>query len=284
MHIWNIEQFVTQFFQFCVIPGDISALKSVWLLGNEFLRNMEPSFWAAKQASSSLYLTDNYNTKILYAEQWSNIRPFLAWVFNQLIKVLNEPPYILPRYILIMLDRDLITIAELFDYGVLHTIEDTLQWLLKKINQVIETRKQDLMGKRPGAVSTTSEPRLVWVSMLRRPDNLLNKQVHALAWKFNEVLEQVISGNQHSHFLKMEFDKSLHILAIIVVHTNQSHHMLDKDPIIKPNLGTKEDGTMENITNNSVTFFWPYSFQKLLISCVIFLGNTVAIIICKKLC
>ena len=149
---------------------------------------------------------DNYNLRLLYAEQWSNIRPFLARVFNQLIKVLNMPPFMLPRYILIMLDKDLITSAELFNYGVLQTMEDTLKWLLKKINQVIETRKQDLMGKRPGVVSTTSEPRLVWVTMLRRPDKSLNKQVHALVRKFNKILEQVISVNQRSHFLKMDLE------------------------------------------------------------------------------
>ena len=112
--------------------------------------------------------------------QWSNIRSFLARVFNRLVKQLNEEPFILPRYIIITLDKDLIQSADLFDYGVSRIIEDTLKWLLININMVIEMRKEDLAGKHAGAVSTTSEPRLVWVGMIRHPENSMNKKVFSL--------------------------------------------------------------------------------------------------------
>ena len=149
-------------------------------------------------------MADNHNIEPLHADTWSNIRSFLARVYNQLVKALNTELYVLPRYILIILDKDLISNAELFDFGVSHTIEDTLKWLLVNMDQTIETRKEDLAGKRAGAVSTTSEPRFVWVAMLRRPDDSMDKKVFALARKFNDILKRVITGNKRSHFLCIE--------------------------------------------------------------------------------
>lgn len=59
---------------------------------------------------------------------------------------------------------------------------------------------------RPGAVSTASEPRLKWVSMLCRPENSTTKKIFALASKFNRILGEVISGDKRSHLLKPNVD------------------------------------------------------------------------------
>ena len=82
----------------------------------------------------------------------------MARVLNELIRELNKLPFQLPRYIIIILDKDLIANADLYDYGVSRTIEDTLKWLLININLAIEMCKEDIMGKRPGGISMTSEP------------------------------------------------------------------------------------------------------------------------------
>ena len=44
--------------------------------------------------------------------------------------------------------------------------------------------------------------------MLKRPADSLNRQVMALACKFNDILERVIAGNKRSHLLKVELDTS----------------------------------------------------------------------------
>ena len=199
---------ITSYATFPVVPGNIEALKLVWILGDAFLREIVPTLRTikiqSKKNNNPLYLTDNYNVETLHADRWSNIRSFLARLFNHLVTALNTPPYVLPRYILIIIDRDLITNAELYDYGVSRTLEDTLKWILINIDQTIETRKEDLVEKRPCAVSTTSEPRLVWINMIKHPDNSMNKQVYSLSRKFNEILERVIAGNKRSHYLKLE--------------------------------------------------------------------------------
>ena len=79
---------------------------------------------------------------------------FLAWIVNALAKILNDKDNNVPRYILIILDKDLIQNAELTDFEFTRTLEDTLKWILININCMIETRKEDLDKKRPGALST----------------------------------------------------------------------------------------------------------------------------------
>ena len=103
------------------------------------------SFHAAK--CQKLYITKNYNVLPLHTDQWSNIRTIFSADLQSARKSLNTAPFILPRYILIFLDKDLITNTELYDYGVSRTIEDTLTWLLNNIDQTIETRKEHLPGK-----------------------------------------------------------------------------------------------------------------------------------------
>ena len=111
----------------------------------------------------------------------------------------TEP--LLPKYILIFIGKDLIQNAHVFDYGMAETFKDILKWLLINIDRTLEVRKEDLYYRRPGAVSQSSEPCLIWVQMLRRPDHSTNKAIYSLSRKFNNVLDEVVSRNRHSHVL-----------------------------------------------------------------------------------
>ena len=123
---------------------------------------------------------------------------------NALVDAINETKsFHLARYVVIVLDADLIINAKVYDFGVSHTFEDLLKWLLININRTIELRKDDLLKKRPGAVSTTSEPRLVWTLMVKRPESA-NKHIFALTRKFNQIMENVVAGDKRSHVLTPE--------------------------------------------------------------------------------
>ena len=131
----------------------------------------------------------------------------MARIFNALVNRMNTDWY-LPKYLIIVLDQDLITEAAVFDYGVTHTLEDIMKWLLINFNLVIETRKQDLMTRRPGALASLAEPRLIWVTMLMQPDYSMNKQVNSPARKFNDILKEVVAGYRRSHILKIRVEHS----------------------------------------------------------------------------
>ena len=150
------------------------------------------------------YLYEHYNIETFCTSQTSNVRSVLARFYNTLLKGLNENEH-LPCYILIFCDTDIMANLELFDFGVTKTLEDVLKWLLINFNCTIETRKQDLLDIRLGAISSSSEPRLIWVNMLRKPD-ASGRKIFSLTCKFNDVLESFIVGDKKSHSLKISLN------------------------------------------------------------------------------
>ena len=97
---------------------------------------------------------------------------------------------------MIILDKDMID----YTNGSMSLIEDALKWLLININADIETRKEDLRKKRPGALTTTTEPRLIWSQMIRRPGDTTETD------EFNTILEDTIAGDECSHILKVHLN------------------------------------------------------------------------------
>ena len=76
---------------------------------------------AVKKDKAIPYLFEHYNVKLLYPDAAAvpnyDDLPFLSRVYNQMVDEMNLN-FILPRYIIVMLDLDLIVNASLFDYGV----------------------------------------------------------------------------------------------------------------------------------------------------------------------
>ena len=194
------------------IAGHVKALHSTWFLGDDSLRRFFDTFTdtrkSAKDENRQLpYLFDYYNVESFHALQLLNNRSVLVRIINTLTKEMNSPTHQhLPCYIVILLDKDLVHEANVFDFGVSETLEDIIKWLLINVNRCVELRKEDLRGRRPGAISTEAEPHLILVNMLRRPDHSMDKRVYCLARKYNSVMEKVIAGDKRSHILKIHVD------------------------------------------------------------------------------
>ena len=160
----------------------------------------------ANKGTARLYIAEHYNVEAIYARQLLDLDAFLARVNNALIDKLNEE-YYLPQYILIMLDKDMITASKVYDYGVTRTLEDNLIWLLININHNVELHKDDLKKKRAGAIVSETEPRLIWIPMITRPISL-EKKVFSLTKKCNKILEDVIKGDKKSHIMRIHVKTS----------------------------------------------------------------------------
>ena len=127
-------------------------------------------------------------------------------------EVLNEKSK-LPKYILIMLDTDIIQSVDT-KFGVKLTLCKILTWLMDEILRFINIRKEDIRSKKPGALASSAEPRIVWCSILQRPRNT-NPEMHRifkLVGKTNEIIEQIVRSNdQCSHMLYVEsIDQYVH--------------------------------------------------------------------------
>ena len=183
------------------------------MIGDQFLRTAFSEFLSVKnhpveQLKYTSYLTLHYNIEPYYSPVNPLEKSFPARMTHALGKGLNDqtrPPH-LPRYVIIVIDSDLISSLRVFDYGISRAMEDRLKWLVVNLNEMVEDRRKDLLKKRLGAVSTSTEPRFVWIQMIRRPEHSLNKKIYSLTTKFNNILEETIAGDKRSHILKIHIE------------------------------------------------------------------------------
>ena len=212
-----------------IISENIEALADIWFLGSDSIKEWFTSFntiklQAIENETAIPYLFQYYNLDVLYLKSTSEEHSYLAKVANALIHKLNEKAH-LPHYIVIILDKDLIVNAKVFDFGARDVFEQTIRWLLNNVAGSINVHKHDLRKKHPGAVSASSEPRFVWVKALPRPEVLLAKSTYSLICKFNAALEDVLVQNRHSHIMKIDvplnnqnFDRCGSITPLGLIH------------------------------------------------------------------
>ena len=126
---------------------------------------------------------------------------------NSLVEGLNKYTQ-LPRYIFMIPDKDVITSClRDFDFGVNKILDDFLSYMFRQINKVIERRRIDLMYKRPGALPSSFEPRIIWVTMINRPfDDMINsdQEMRVCMTKFNSCLNDLIRRERYMYVMNLQ--------------------------------------------------------------------------------
>ena len=125
----------------------------------------------------------------------------MARVINSMIEGLNSKEQ-LPKYVLVVMDKDLIENVNYFEFGLADIMDECVFWMVKEANKLFEIRREDLRRRKPGALSTATEPRLVWLAMIQHPmvhDNF--KKVYSKRSKFNKALEDAVSRFKYHHIM-----------------------------------------------------------------------------------
>ena len=81
----------------------------------------------------------------------------VGWVYNEVVKGLNENK-MLPRYVVMILDLNLIEAAQHGGLGGKMILEKLLNWLLKNITMAFDTCKEDAKHKRAGSFVPRRHP------------------------------------------------------------------------------------------------------------------------------
>ena len=163
-----------------------------------------------KDQNKKLYLNDTYNVRCFSSHLMSKIKEAPARLVKVLIHGLNEkrnversgqkicecqlqmPAALLPRYIIIVPDWDIVKHIGHYHYGVSIMIQKVMSW----INRAIMTRKDDLSRAKAGTTSH-SESKIVWIAMIDR----VGCQDWALSIrnKFNSILETILADFDHHY-------------------------------------------------------------------------------------
>ena len=194
-----MEFFHSLIFFIILITELVKAVNDMWFLGDSFLKDLTASFHAQK-ANANLnnkqppYAQGYFNTDMLYQNPnaGNSNQSGIGRVINALAEKLNDKDSVpLPKFILIILECDIIKQAQFYDYGIAYILDQLYTWLQKNIEMFIETRKGDLKIRKPGAVLSATYPKFIWVLPLQRPPITLKRNIFALVSKCMEAISRL---------------------------------------------------------------------------------------------
>ena len=185
-----------------VVADNAQAIFNVWFVGDQFIKDVHNTYKAIIDQTSSKsttkktdpppYTQEQFNVRMYYKQFTSGVRYAATRMINSLLDALNEQDR-LPKYLVIVPDKDLLYDIDVFEFGAHKVLADVLQWMLKEMLMFIRHRKLDLLDKKPGAV-VSEDPMVILVRMLRRqerfkPDSKIDK-ICSLRAKFNDSLNE----------------------------------------------------------------------------------------------
>ena len=157
------------------------------------------------------YLAENYNVKLQEKTDDTHANSALARTINALMDCVNERNAHLPKYLLVIIDWDIVNDLDLTDLDSLKMIPILVNWFTRQISVILRRKRVDLLERKPGAVY--SNTKVIYVRMLKRigqfGDNIM--AVNSLRAKFNNALNDaaakldqyiltVNSCNLYEHF------------------------------------------------------------------------------------
>ena len=153
---------------------------------------------------SKPYIFEYYNVTPFYKSSASFTRSTLARLHNKVLEGLNDPETLLPKYILMLPDKDLIEQASHAGFGCKGIFKRILFWLASNINRAMEIRIDELRQKRAGSLHHI--PKFVWVKMLVRPfiSQTHKGFVFAQCHTFNMILSSTV--NKFNNMVIIQFD------------------------------------------------------------------------------
>ena len=228
-------------------------------MGDAFLKSIFDTVKKMKEQArvnnkSPPYLYEYYNVTGFWKQ---NSRRVIRHTLNAFIEALNGG-HCLPRFLVIVLDKDLIEDVDLYDFGASKEIYENLKWLIKQMDVLIKQKKTEIAAIKPGVLYST-DPKVILVMMLRCPlffpVGSQMEKVSSLRAKFNNALNDIAYEMEHSimsidacneekhfdllgclnhygqftfwkqfHFLLQEFDKKKVELTPIRCRSVSTHH------------------------------------------------------------
>ena len=178
-------------------------------MGDNFLRETLPVLQAIKSQSiknnsAQPFIYEYYNVIPLFGTANAATDSFLGKIFNQMVEELNNRVRLL-KYIIICLDKDIIEYLKQNDFGIQCLMHDAITWLARNIEIYLDLRRADIKKKNPGALWSSSEPRIVWVKMVPQPMIKNKGHIYSHSKKFNDILEDLVFTFKHTHILPIQF-------------------------------------------------------------------------------
>ena len=102
----------------------------------------------------------------------------------------------LPKYLIVIIDKDIILDTDVFDPQAPIIIEEMTRWFIRQIDVILRRKKVDFLNKKPGAL-TGLATMTIYIRMLRRAGTFNDQSriygTLQLRSKFNNTLNDTIA-------------------------------------------------------------------------------------------
>ena len=137
------------------------AYETVWLVGDDFMTRHygEHFLMSDNKTIKDCFTKQNYDVRAFMSNQFtSNNRNVLSRIRNCFVKGVNDN-YLLPKYIFLILDNDIIKTVEFDKYGTSVLFGKLTEWLANEIHKIIKTAKEN----KPMMAKRDNYPEIVWI-------------------------------------------------------------------------------------------------------------------------
>ena len=222
---------------FLLFPDNLEGLERLWFVGDNLMSETYRTY--LKKSRVQFYVKDQYEVSdFKNCKQNSNNRNVLSRILNTFITAVNENP-VLPKYIVFVLDDEVLSSLEYENFGVSTMYGMMLEWLVKNVNSTV----QDIKQKLPNKAKREHFPQIYWTPALTHKRFFKG---NVLQNKFNLRLESIVKLYPTMRVLKFkhtwcfEDDNLMHQNGTLSA-TGKGAYWAAVDQALKYNFEKKEE-------------------------------------------
>ena len=184
----------------------IVGLEEVWFLGDNFAATTYCKYFLNKSTSYELaagiefedFICKNFEFNMFCNSCFiSSMKNMLTRIQNTMVGAINKH-ISLPKYLLVVLDDDIITYLDYKGVGASELLDNWIQWIMSELESLIQKRKDQL----PLKAKKEGHPFIYW-SMAPTHKNF-SSQRNDLRKKMNFCLESILKGKSGMRILKLK--------------------------------------------------------------------------------
>ena len=178
-------------------------------MGDAFLHNNWDTVLSWKSGADKMFMLKYFKAISCHPGIHSNIDSVIACIFNEFIHHMNKKSqsseFKLPRYIVILPDKDILADINFNNFGIERIVDDAIHWLSRNVHRSIQLRREDMQLKNPGSVGSSSLPKVIWVNMLVWPflKKVEKPFILSQCGKFNTCIERMVDKFPNYHSMKI---------------------------------------------------------------------------------
>ena len=170
---------------FTSFVDDVNGIRKLWLVGDNFMvSSFHTSF--LRNVEASLYLRSEFQIEPFCSSRFNdNNKNLLSRIQVTLANAITKEK-LLPQYIVMVLDDDLIQHLDFRNVGVSMMLGHWLEWVMAQVNDLIMTRKSAL----PSYAKEDIFPFVYWIELPKHCG--FDSSENTVCTKFNNCLQTLV--------------------------------------------------------------------------------------------